>query len=124
MALLVRNTRIPANSQMAVHVKLSEFSNDKVLMLEPLGEPSGANCDDLHVARTLIRSAGQKRLAVLNLSDKTIFLRKNTPVAAVSRVEDIVANLSEPNNAESAETETVGGNPKLSQKGIHARAWA
>ena len=97
VALLAKNTRVPPNAQMAVCVKLSEFSNDKILLLEPLCDRSRTNDNDLLVARTLIRSAGQKLCSVANLTNQTIFLRKNTPIATVSRVDDIVANLSATN---------------------------
>ena len=124
VALLAKNTRVPANSQMAVCVKLSEFCSDKVLLLEPLCEPSQTNDSALLVARTLIRSAGEKRCSVANLTNKMIFLRKNTPIATVARVEDIVANLSATDESEARHQTLILMSPlAASQKGIHAKAW-
>ena len=96
LALLKKYTRIPANCEVIVPVKFDATHMDSVLLIEPVQEATYTKkLQGLLVARVLLARNGPKRCRLLNLGDSTITLRPNTVIASVSRIDDIVANLSQ-----------------------------
>ena len=96
LALLTKYTRIPANCEVIVPIKFNAMHMDSVLLIEPVKEATYTKrLQGLLVARVLLAKDGPKRCRLLNLGDNTIRLRPNTVIASVSRIEDIVANLSQ-----------------------------
>ena len=100
LALLTKYIRIPPNCEMIVPIKFSAKHSDSVLLIEPMQEVTYTKkLQGLLVARVLLANTGQRRCRMLNLSNQTIRLRANTVVGSISRIDDIVANFSKPDDA-------------------------
>ena len=94
LALVSKYCRIPANTEAIIPVRFDTLLPDTAVMLEPLeDQASKRKIKGLLVARVLVLTRGPKKCRVMNLGDTDIRLSRNTVIASISRVDELVANL-------------------------------